>query len=335
MISIVIPVYNVEAYLDQCIESVLKLTTNIEVVLVDDGSTDGSGELCDRWADIDSRITVIHQDNCGLSGARNTGIMNSKGEFVMFVDSDDFLNLEQTDLMLTQLQSGVNVLMGLYRNYYADNDRHEPEFCENFLSVEGTMPIARFLPQIPSDGRSCILTAWRFICNREFLMQNNLLFLPGIYHEDEEWTQRMLCCAEQILVTHQYFYEYRQARTGAITSSVKPKHIFDSFTIMERTRKLMCDVKTDSNKYRYLGQRMANLCINCMIHFCSLNPDDRKHAKERLKEFYPVCAPFMNSGIGKTVRIFVELFGIYMTCICLAVARWIIKGNSKRFLRNA
>ena len=80
LVSIVIPVYNVEKYLDACVESVLKLQSDWEAILVDDGSTDESGRLCDRWADKDSRISTVHQKNGGLSAARNTGIRNSQGE---------------------------------------------------------------------------------------------------------------------------------------------------------------------------------------------------------------------------------------------------------------
>ena len=91
-ISIIIPVYNVENYLRECVESVCKLRTPAQIVLVNDGSTDNSGALCDALAAEDARIKVIHQENGGLSAARNTGIRNSTGDYVMFLDSDDFLD---------------------------------------------------------------------------------------------------------------------------------------------------------------------------------------------------------------------------------------------------
>ena len=90
LISVVIPVYNMQHTLDRCVESVLKQTfDNLEVLLVDDGSTDGSAQKCDSWAETDSRITVVHQPNGGLSKARNTGITHAKGDFLAFVDADD------------------------------------------------------------------------------------------------------------------------------------------------------------------------------------------------------------------------------------------------------
>ena len=92
-LSIIIPVYNVEKYLSICLDSVLAQDLkNIEVIMVDDGSTDNSGEICDKYSNKYSNFIAIHQKNKGLSGARNTGIKKSKGEFLMFIDSDDFIN---------------------------------------------------------------------------------------------------------------------------------------------------------------------------------------------------------------------------------------------------
>ena len=95
LISVVVPVYNVKQYLDDCMHSIVNQTyENIEIILVDDGSTDGSGELCEEWKGKDSRIRVIHQENGGLSAARNTGIEHAKGSYIAFVDSDDWVSEE-------------------------------------------------------------------------------------------------------------------------------------------------------------------------------------------------------------------------------------------------
>lgn len=319
MISIIIPVFNVEQYLDTCVESVRKLNTDVEIILVDDGSTDRSGMLCDTWAEKDSRVRVIHQKNGGLSAARNTGIQNAQGEYLLFLDSDDFLDPEQTDRMLAEIQPGVNVLLGLYRNYYSNDESYEPESCASFLSMEGAVPMEQFLAQIPSDGRSSILTAWRFVCNREFLLQHDLLFLPGIYHEDEEWTSRLFCHAESVTVTHQYFYQYRQNRAGAITSSVKPKHLMDSFAIIERMEKL----RQESAPYLrdYLQRRMAMLYLNNMMHLFSMEREQRGMVLEKLRYYHDICASAMTGTIGKAAKLTDNLFGLRFSCFALHMAR--------------
>ena len=104
LISIIIPVYNVEAYLDKCIESIINQTySNLEIILIDDGSTDSSGIKCDEWAEKDHRIVVVHKENEGVSNARNTGLKVAKGEYIGFIDSDDYIEQNMYEIMYTEM----------------------------------------------------------------------------------------------------------------------------------------------------------------------------------------------------------------------------------------
>ena len=106
LISVIIPIYNVEAYLDECIASVIAQTySNLEIILVDDGSPDNCPQMCDEWAAKDSRIRVIHKENGGLSDARNAGIDIATGEYIAFVDSDDWIEPEMYEIMLAALKN--------------------------------------------------------------------------------------------------------------------------------------------------------------------------------------------------------------------------------------
>ena len=119
LVSIVVPVYNVMQYLDACMESILNQSYHrIEVILVDDGSTDGSGQKCDYYSRIDSRVIVMHKENGGLSDARNKGIALAKGDYIMFVDSDDIVSLNIVDYLL-----------GLCKQYSADISICDPVHC--------------------------------------------------------------------------------------------------------------------------------------------------------------------------------------------------------------
>lgn len=110
MISVIIPIYNAELYLNRCIESVLYQTyTNLEVILVDDGSTDNSGEICDSYREIDKRVQVIHQENGGPSSARNRGLMAAKGEYIGFIDSDDYMAGDMYETLLAYMQDDVDI----------------------------------------------------------------------------------------------------------------------------------------------------------------------------------------------------------------------------------
>lgn len=325
MVSIIVPVYNVEKYLDECVESVLNLKTDVEVLLIDDGSTDSSGKMCDCWAEREPRVRVIHQENGGLSAARNTGIRNSNGEYVIFLDSDDFLDATATDELLSCLDSGADVFLGMYQNYFADTQRYEEESCEGFLSCRGLTPVDQFLAAVPTDGRSCYMIACRFVVRREFLISNDLFFTSGIYHEDEEWTQRMLCCTDSVYVTHCFFYQYRQARAGAITATVKPKHVFDTFTILERAAELLQRQEPGSAKEHYLKHRMANLYLNNLLNLYVLDKQQRESGYRELLRYRDICSQWMTGRIGGTVKLFDRILGLRITCFLLHVLRKVMK----------
>lgn len=333
MVSIIIPVYNVEKYVRACVESVLLLKTEIEILLIDDGSTDTSGNICDDLAKQDNRITVIHQKNKGLSEARNTGIQNAHGDYVMFLDSDDFVNSSETDKLLKKVGTGSEVILGLYCNYYEHMSSFEPENCEAFLNMEGLVPIHAFLENLPADGQSCYMVAWRFIVRHDFLQKNNLIFFPGIYHEDEDWTLRVLCAAEQILVTHYYFYQYRQGRKEAITANVTPKHIWDRFLIMERERVLLNDFPSDKKKVAYIHCRMAQLFLSNMLDLRVLGKEERKKAYGELHALYPVCKGYFAGSTGLFAEFGIKILGIEGCCLLLRYMRNMkvtIKGMLKR-----
>lgn len=324
-VSVIIPVYNVYQYLRTCVESVQKLKTNVEIILVDDGSKDNSGALCDELAAGDSRIIVVHQQNGGLSKARNTGIENSTGDYVMFLDSDDFVDPEITDDMLSRLSAEPDILMGLYRNYYSEGSRFDKEACDGFLSIEGAMPIDRFLVAVPADGTNSYMVAVRFIVRRDFLLQHDLFFTQKIYHEDEEWTQRLLCSADNILVTHNYFYQYRQAREGAITSKVTAKHVWDIFTIMEHSDRLLHSQQAGSAKAVYLKNRMAQLYVTNMINVGVLEKEEKKAAYLKFKKYTNRCDDSFAGTIGMCIKYCQKVFGVQITCGLLKTVRAILK----------
>ena len=330
MVSIIIPVYNVERYLDVGVASALALKTECEVLLINDGSTDRSGELCGLWADRDKRIRVIHQENQGLSAARNAGIKASRGEFIMFLDSDDFIDPVKTDQMLSNLDDETEILLGLYRSYYEDRDAYEEEPSEALLTMSGRTKMERFLETMPADGRSCYMMACRFVVRREIIIRQKLGFLPGIYHEDEEWTQRLFCGSESIFVSHYYFYQYRRGRIGSITSSVKAKHIWDSFSILKRSEKLLVRLEPGSQKEMYIKRRMAQLYLSNMLNICVLDREERKKAKSLFMHFHGMCMPYIYGEGCRGVMLFDRIFGCWVTCIAVGYANKIRKRRREK-----
>ena len=213
-LSIIIPIYKVEQYLCKCVDSVLNQDyEDYEIILVDDGSPDKCPLICDGYAKEHVNINVIHQENGGLSAARNAGLNVAKGEYVMFVDSDDYVeqNVLGT-LVQTMEEKQLDVLRFNYQNVneqyeiflpYKDAKR-DVNYSENVVDGE------TFLNE--RLGPMCY--AVMFMMRREIL--EGCLFKEGIYFEDTEWTPRMLLRAKRVASTPMVVYNYLR-RTGSIT----------------------------------------------------------------------------------------------------------------------
>lgn len=316
-ISVIIPVYNVEKYLETCVDSVIALKSDIEILLVDDGSKDKSGELCDTLAKKDSRITVIHKENGGLSSARNAGIGKARGEYLLFLDSDDILDSESTDRMLSALTDAPDLLLGLYKNYFTAEGTTENEPSEAFCKMSGLYSMDDFLKSVPAHGETDYITAWRFVVKRSLIEEHSLYFFEGIYHEDEEWTERLFGFAKNVFVAPEYFYLYRQAREGAITATVKPKNIFDRFLILENATKLIEAAENETLR-KYLCCRAGQLVLTNMINAHILSGEDKKTALQSLKK-HKAYLGYLPSKKAKIISLFAKVSGVKITCTLLGI----------------
>jgi len=260
-LSIVVPVYNVEAFLKKCVDSLLSQDLSkedYEIILVDDGSTDGSGALCDALAAEHGNIRVVHQQNRGLSGARNAGIPIASGDCVMFVDSDDYLcpNVLGTLVRLMEEQ-GLDILRFNYQNVDMDGAVFEPnKYAKPFVDYSGEVCDGEtFLNE--RLGFACY--AWQFILKASLLHQEGNRFKEGIYFEDVEWTPRVLIQARRVASTDLLVYNYL-FRTGSIArnkdTEKKRKAIRDKMSILEGFAGLRRRV-TDDRWFRGMSSQMA------------------------------------------------------------------------------
>ena len=219
-ISVIVPVYNVEYYLKQCLDSIVNQTyRNLEIILVDDGSTDSSGDICDEYAQIDARIKVIHKENGGLSSARNAGldVCTSGGELIAFVDSDDFLAEGMYPAMLSKALQQDFDLVVCDLNYVFPGGRLQLASCnlsQDIFTEE----------EIRKSMISLYPAAWNKIYHRR-LFTNGLSFQKGVWFEDVEFLYRLFPSLHSIGVVKQPFYQYVQ-REGAITATFD-RRLFD------------------------------------------------------------------------------------------------------------
>ncbi len=236
LISIIVPVYNVEPFISECINSILiQSYKNFELILVNDGSTDNSPTICEQYASKDKRIKVIHKANGGLSDARNWGLKFSSGEYVVFLDSDDYWN-------------DCDALFSLYSllNKYSEVD---VVFFRRFTFEENISQHIRYFPQFnlnkingceKSDVLSYLIPNGLFIpsaCNklvrRKILIDNNIWFEKGIYSEDIDWNFSLTLHADNFYAINLPFYAYRR-RSGSITNSIREKNVLDLLNIIKK-----------------------------------------------------------------------------------------------------
>lgn len=238
MISIIIPVYKVEAYLADCINSVLAQTcTDFELILVDDGSPDSCGELCDRYAARDSRISVIHQENGGLSAARNAGLDAAKGEYIMFVDSDDWIEPDTLEVMLPLLQNtGADLAVCSFqitKTFPADTTAVRHLFPGQTLSMEAVL------------ADQCTPNAWIYTAPWAKLYSRDLFdgirFPVGFIYEDSAVWHRILGKCRTIALTDRVLYNYRAHPNSITSSAFSVKHTDHLAAWVDRT--LYCHKK--------------------------------------------------------------------------------------------
>ncbi len=213
MVSIIVPVYNVEDQLSRCVESLIRQTyTNLEIILVDDGSTDSSGKLCDEYKMQDSRIKVVHQQNAGLSGARNSGLDIASGEYIYFVDSDDYLAKDTIDKLIHQLHRFDADVMACGFSYVYDGAK--PEF--RFTSDEpGVWSGKESVIQMMRTNNICTVV-WNKLYKAE--LWEGVRFPVGHIHEDEATTYKVLYKAKIVAYTPECLYKYFQ-RGGSLMNA--------------------------------------------------------------------------------------------------------------------
>jgi len=232
LISIIIPVYNVENYIRECLDSVLtQIFTDYECILVDDGSQDNCPAICDEYSEKDFRFKVIHRKNSGPSDARNEGIKAAKGEYIVFLDGDDFFadkkSLENI-WKITETTKANVICNSNLTTFNNDNFISSDRFDLNFICGD----VIQFYKKVKLNI-NMVTGICSFTLHRDFLLRHNLFFKTGIFHEDEHWIPRVICAASTVAVNHNLFYTYRVERPGSTMSTLTPKRLFDMISIIE------------------------------------------------------------------------------------------------------
>lgn len=287
-LSVIVPLYNVEAYAPRGMESIKSqvaegLEGKLEIVLVDDGSTDRSLEVClehlrplEHLSNVD--IITIRQENSGLSVARNEGIFAATGDYIMFLDSDDFLLPNAFSNILVILKSDKpDVLFGRYLRWslhtgflYSKPYKYQPPEDPK----KRTEYIISALPE-PSWN------AWRYICNRKVILERELFFERGILCEDVPWSLTLLENVDSVAFLQEPFYAYYQRRPDSIMNQMDPKRLVD----------LNCIVKTLLEQYKdrpVIFRRLVWQSFFYVNEYCAFNKDERELIWKSYKSVLPL-----------------------------------------------
>lgn len=288
ILSIIIPVYNVEKYVEKCIRSCENQDIpkeDYEVIVVNDGSPDGSLAIVERVAKEYPNIKVISQENQGLSGARNTGLAAAQGEYIWFVDSDDWIEENCLKGLIEKLVDDIDILQIPYILAYEDGTTKTPaqKHLDGIHSGK----------EITEQG-GLAAPAQFSVFRSKFVKDNDLKFYRGIYHEDSELKPKLVYLAKKISFYEKPVYYYLQRTTGSITSSFSLKRAKDMLFVNRRlfdfSRNLEKSAVSAFNEK--IGLNMNSLLFG--YHF--LEDNEKKEVRELLKDNRDLFVCMKNTG---------------------------------------
>ena len=240
-----------EKYLEECIESAIKQSLNdIEIICINDGSTDSSLEILKKYEKKYSNIIVISQENKGLSASRNVGIRKAKGKYIYFLDSDDFIDTNSMELCYKECEK-YNLDMVTFDAIcfldkdYVGNDINEDYDRRDLLPKYMLTGEEFYVVSNKSGGYKA--PVWLNFYNTEFIRKNKLFFVEGIYHEDEIHTCHCLLKAKKIKYIDKKFFNRRIRNNSIMTSNFNKKHIYGNFEVFKELYKIYCIYNYDIN----------------------------------------------------------------------------------------
>ena len=280
LVTVVVPIYNVKNYLDNCVKSIVNQTyKNLEIVLVDDGSKDGSEYVCEKWKEIDSRIITVHQKNAGLSAARNTGINVSTGEYISFVDSDDVIHPRFIELLVLSL-----------KEYEADiavcsvkrvEVKEEYSFAEDILCESTVVKNDEIWDRFYLADRKCDMNvAWNKIYRKELF--ETIRYPVGRLHEDEATTYKLLFLSNVVSIVDAELYYYTKRNDSISNSKMTTKRCDDYLNAIKERLQF---IKTNKPEF-YYADIQYELDIITSLTFVSeypINKIIRKYGQQLFK----------------------------------------------------
>ena len=304
--SIIVPVYNVEAYVKECVDSILAQTyTHYEVILVDDGSKDNTGSICDGYANQFSQIQVIHQANAGLSAARNTGIETAKGEYLIFVDGDDYIDKESLNRFYMILKNqNIDVLVTRMIQKYQDTEEIRNDKITDLEDVN-TEKIVNWVFKESQNTWPAV----QYVVSRKFIEKNCLRFIIGYLHEDLAWTGSLFIYVEKAGICTLPWYYHRMQRKGSITSTSNPRRVCDVLELSEVILRVLKEENVMKDRYQLISKRVFSSILSILSQYRLADSNGKKQIIECIKKHRKMLKEF-RSKKAKILMCMFKIIGI-------------------------
>lgn len=316
-ISIIIPVYNAEKFIEECLNSIYRQTyTNYEIILVNDGSTDSSPIICDTFEKNNRQTRVIHKINGGAADSRNIGLSQAKGDYILFIDSDDFWPNENCLEKLVQVinQYPQSDFIGFNLQYYWNKNKIKkwPAYDTN---ITEEIDKDKLIIKLIETGSFPVSPCTKII-KHSFLKENQILFQKGIVGEDILWFQDILECAKDFHFINEYLYNYRKSISTSVSGNMNLKKFNDFLYILEKTTQYIPKSSfSNQSKKAILSFAAYNLCI-LLGEVRYLDKQSYYENMDILKQYLWLLDYDLNPKVKKC-KLLIRLTGINITSFLL------------------
>ena len=325
--SVIIPVYNVEKYIDRCLKSIISQNyDDLEIIVIDNGSTDSSGIICDTYASEYSNISVYHIENHGVGSARNFGLAKAQGEFICFADADDYLVGNLFSDMENQLDSELDLLVFSYYNSLEKN-LSETARSAKILPIEGKKDRNQFIDLFTKLFLSDMMyTVWNKIYRRKFLEEHRIKFEQYELGEDVRFNLNVYECVHTISFSKTCYYVYISGRAGSAMGQYNPKRMSCQLEELGKIDQLM--MRWDIHNDQFIDQIKARILMSNIQNISNqkMSLSKKRHYVEVLCRNQEMIALLKKaaSPLHPLVRRLLH-FRMYLTVIFLKKLQTLIK----------
>lgn len=331
LISIIVPIYNMEAYLKQCLDSLVNQSyRNIEIILVNDGSKDRSGKICDEYAQIDSRVKVIHKQNGGVSSARNVGLDNAKGDYMMSVDPDDWVEpsfCEEAIGMINKYH--IDIVVFGYRSKYLnktiEHKTSNPRLLERDEAIRHLVLL---------DEPSVISHQWNKIIKKSLF--EHLRYPEGMIFEGTSISYRLFHQVSHIYLSDKMLYNYRLRMSSQVGAKNKKrvKNSIDKFVALSERLDFIKVHYPEPELIESQTTRIAKTCMETMKLLNTTNPEEKRIYEQMYSFFTQNKQYLLHNTKDKYLKIFLKSKWMYAICISLRSLKGILKASAKSILKK-